>query len=639
MKHVSHMTIRKRIVAVFLLAILMLVIVLIRLMYVQFIKGPSLTEQAEMSWTRDIKYEAERGKILDKNDQILVDNISAPTVMFVPRQIENKAETAFALAEILEVDQELILGYLEQDTSIVRFSEGRKLSDQQALAIQELDMAGIYLAEDSKRYYPHDTLLAHVLGFSGIDNQGLVGLELFHNEQLSGTAGRLSFFSDAKGRRLPDLSDTYQEPIDGNDLKLTIDLEVQTIVERELDIVEATYQPDGAWAIAVDPNSGAILAMSSRPTFDPATYQKVDPEIYNRNYPIWSTYEPGSTFKIITLAAALEEEVVDLEKDHYYDKGYIEVGGAKLRCWKHGGHGDQTYLEVAQHSCNPGFVSLGQRLGTDRLFDYIEAFGFGKKTNIDLAGEASGILFNREQVGPVELGTTSFGQGVSVTPIQQVMAVSAAVNGGVLYQPYIVDSWIDPITEQVIEQKKPEAKKQVISEETSSLVRSSLESVVAQGTGRGAFVEGYRVGGKTGTAQKVGSDGRYLANNHIVSFIGFAPSDDPEIVVYLAVDNPKNTVQFGGVVAAPVVGNIIEDSLQAMDVEKRSDGLEKEYRWPEQPLVEVPDLIGLSEQDLLGYLTQLSIESVGTGSKIIEQAPAPGTKVPMGETIRLLFGE
>ncbi|MBU5595394.1 stage V sporulation protein D [Amphibacillus sp. MSJ-3] len=639
MKHVSHMTIRKRIVAVFLLAILMLVIVLIRLMYVQFIKGPSLTEQAEMSWTRDIKYEAERGKILDKNDQILVDNISAPTVMFVPRQIENKAETAFALAEILEVDQELILGYLEQDTSIVRFSEGRKLSDQQALAIQELDMAGIYLAEDSKRYYPHDTLLAHVLGFSGIDNQGLVGLELFHNEQLSGTAGRLSFFSDAKGRRLPDLSDTYQEPIDGNDLKLTIDLEVQTIVERELDIVEATYQPDGAWAIAVDPNSGAILAMSSRPTFDPATYQKVDPEIYNRNYPIWSTYEPGSTFKIITLAAALEEEVVDLEKDHYYDKGYIEVGGAKLRCWKHGGHGDQTYLEVAQHSCNPGFVSLGQRLGTDRLFDYIEAFGFGKKTNIDLAGEASGILFNREQVGPVELGTTSFGQGVSVTPIQQVMAVSAAVNGGVLYQPYIVDSWIDPITEQVIEQNKPEAKKQVISEETSSLVRSSLESVVAQGTGRGAFVEGYRVGGKTGTAQKVGSDGRYLANNHIVSFIGFAPSDDPEIVVYLAVDNPKNTVQFGGVVAAPVVGNIIEDSLQAMDVEKRSDGLEKEYRWPEQPLVEVPDLIGLSEQDLLGYLTQLSIESVGTGSKIIEQAPAPGTKVPMGETIRLLFGE
>ena len=639
MKHVSHMTIRKRIVAVFLLAILMLVIVLIRLMYVQFIKGPSLTEQAEMSWTRDIKYEAERGKILDKNDQILVDNISAPTVMFVPRQIENKAETAFALAEILEVDQELILGYLEQDTSIVRFSEGRKLSDQQALAIQELDMAGIYLAEDSKRYYPHDTLLAHVLGFSGIDNQGLVGLELFHNEQLSGTAGRLSFFSDAKGRRLPDLSDTYQEPIDGNDLKLTIDLEVQTIVERELDIVEATYQPDGAWAIAVDPNSGAILAMSSRPTFNPATYQKVDPEIYNRNYPIWSTYEPGSTFKIITLAAALEEEVVDLEKDHYYDKGYIEVGGAKLRCWKHGGHGDQTYLEVAQHSCNPGFVSLGQRLGTDRLFDYIEAFGFGKKTNIDLAGEASGILFNREQVGPVELGTTSFGQGVSVTPIQQVMAVSAAVNGGVLYQPYIVDSWIDPITEQVIEQNKPEAKKQVISEETSSLVRSSLESVVAQGTGRGAFVEGYRVGGKTGTAQKVGSDGRYLANNHIVSFIGFAPSDDPEIVVYLAVDNPKNTVQFGGVVAAPVVGNIIEDSLQAMDVEKRSDGLEKEYRWPEQPLVEVPDLIGLSEQDLLGYLTQLSIESVGTGSKIIEQAPAPGTKVPMGETIRLLFGE
>ncbi|WP_440895195.1 stage V sporulation protein D [Amphibacillus sp. Q70] len=639
MKHVSHMTIRKRIVTVFLLALSVLIVVLIRLMYVQFVKGPSLTEQAETSWTRDIKYEAERGKILDRHNQILVDNISAPTVMLVPRQVENKAEVSLALAKILDVEQEIILEYLEQDTNIVRFIEGRKLSDQQALAIQELDITGVYLAEDSKRYYPHDTMLAHVLGFSGIDNQGLVGLELFHNEKLSGTAGRLSFFSDAKGRRLPDLSDTYQEPIDGNDLKLTTDLEVQTIVERELDIAEATYQPDGAWAIAVDPNNGSILAMSSRPAFDPAAYQEVDPEVYNRNYPIWSTYEPGSTFKIITLAAALEEEVVDLEKDHYYDTGHIEVGGAKLRCWKHGGHGKQTYLEVVQNSCNPGFVSLGQRLGTDRLFDYIEAFGFGKKTNVDLAGEASGILFDREQVGPVELGTTSFGQGVSVTPIQQVMAVSAAVNGGKLYRPYIVDSWLDPITEQVIEQNEPELVEQVISEETSKLVRSALESVVAQGTGRNAYVEGYRVGGKTGTAQKVGKDGRYLANNHIVSFIGVAPSDDPEIVVYVAIDNPKDVRQFGGVVAAPIVGNIIEDSLQAMGVERRQDGLDKEHRWPEQPLVEVPDLIGLSEQDLLDYMTQLSIESVGTGSKIIEQAPEPGTKIPMGETIRLLFGE
>ena len=639
MKRVSHLTIKKRMVTVFLLALFVLIIVLARLIYVQFIKGPSLTEQAEQSWTRDIVYEAERGKILDRNNHVLVDNISAPTVMIVPRQVKNKEEAASALAEIIGIEFEHMLEYITQETSIVRFSEGRKLTDQQALAIQNLSIEGVYLAEDSKRHYPYEQMLAHVLGFSGIDNQGLVGLELFHNEQLTGTAGRLSFFSDAKGGRLPNLSDTYQEPVDGHDLKLTIDLDVQTIVERELDIAVATYQPDGAWALAVNPKNGSILAMSSRPNFDPANYQDVNAEVYNRNYPIWSTYEPGSTFKIITLAAALDQDLVDLEEDRYHDHGHIEVGGARLRCWKHGGHGDQTFLEVIKNSCNPGFVAMGQRLGVDGLFDYIEDFGFGKRTEVDLAGEASGILFRREQVGPVELGTTSFGQGVSVTPIQQVMAVSAAVNGGNLYKPYIVDSWIDPISGETVEQMLPQLKKQVISEETSSLVRSALESVVAEGTGRGAYVEGYRVGGKTGTAQKVGTDGRYLANNHIVSFIGVAPSDDPEIVVYVAIDNPKNVSQFGGVVAAPIVGNIIGDSLPIMGIEKRKDGLEKEYRWPEQPLVEVPDLIGLEEKDLLDYYTQLAIDKVGSGTRIIEQAPEPGTKIPSGETIRLLFGD
>ncbi|SEN63477.1 stage V sporulation protein D (sporulation-specific penicillin-binding protein) [Amphibacillus marinus] len=639
MKHVSHVTIRKRIVAVFLLAIAVFMVMAIRLMIVQFILGDKLTDQAETSWSRDIRFEAKRGKIVDRNGEVLVDNVSAPTVMFVPRQVDDKEVVAEAIATILEVDQDLITEQLNKNISIVRFPEGRKLNEDQALAIQQLGFSGVYLAEDSKRYYPNDRMLAHVLGFSGIDNQGLVGLELAHNEEISGVSGKLSFYSDAKGRRLPGLSDTYQEPVDGKDLKLTIDYAVQSIIERELDIAEATYQPDGAWAIAVNPNTGAILGMSSRPNFHPDDYQSVNSEIYNRNLPIWSTYEPGSTFKIITLAAALEEQLIDLEKDMYYDTGVIEVGGAKLHCWKRGGHGSQTYLEVVQNSCNPGFVSLGQALGKDLMFDYVDAFGFGEKSGVDLAGESTGIIFNRDRVGPVELATTAFGQGVSVTPIQQVMAVSAAVNGGYLYQPYIVDSYLDPISMETIEETAPEVKRQVISEQTSEEVRLALESVVAKGTGRGAYVEGYRVGGKTGTAQKVGTNGRYLENNHIVSFIGFAPADQPEIVVYLAVDNPKNTVQFGGVVAAPIVGNIIEDSLSALGVAKRDDGLEKEYQWPNQPLVEVPDLIGLTQQEMVSYLTQLSIEAVGEGTFVIEQAPAPGEKVPMGDTIRLLFGE
>jgi stage V sporulation protein D (sporulation-specific penicillin-binding protein) len=278
-------------------------------------------------------------------------------------------------------------------------------------------------------------------------------------------------------------------------------------------------------------------------------------------------------------------------------------------------------------------------LGTERLFTYIEKFGFGKKTGIDLQGEGNGILFKEENVGPVELATTSFGQGVSVTPIQQVMAVAASVNGGYLYEPYIAEEWVDPVTEKVVEKKEPNLKHRVISASTSEDLRHALESVVAEGTGRPAYVDGYRVGGKTGTAQKVGKDGRYMENNYIVSFIGFAPADDPEIVVYVAVDNPKNTVQFGGVVAAPIVGTIIGDSLRAMEVEPRHDGPEKDYQWPEEPKVEVPDLIGLKKDELAEYMLNLTVETAGEGDYIIDQVPEAGAKVEQGAEIRIYLSE
>ncbi|GGM20570.1 stage V sporulation protein D [Paraliobacillus quinghaiensis] len=639
MKRVSNVTMRKRIVTVFLFAFLFFVVISIRLGYVQFVLGAELMEKAQASWSRDIAFEAERGKILDKNGMILAENVSAPTVMVVPRQVTNPEETANALGKILGITKEEMLEQVTKQTSIVRFAAGRKISEEQADAIQTLGLDGVYIAEDSKRYYPNGEYLSHVLGFSGIDNQGLMGLELYYDDNLSGEKGSLSFYSDAKGKRLPNLADTYQAPTDGLDLQLTIDAKVQTIIERELDIAEATYNPDGALAIAVDPDTGGILAMSSRPNFDPENYQEVDSSIYDRNLPIWSTYEPGSTFKIITLAAGLEEGVVDLTEDEYFDNGAIKVDGATLHCWKSGGHGSQTYLEVVQNSCNPGFVNLGQNIGKEKLFSYIKDFGFGEKTGVDLFGEENGILFKLDQVGPVELATTSFGQGVSVTPIQQVMAVSAAVNGGYLYQPYLASEWIDPITQKSVETIEPVLKDQVISNETSTEIREALESVVAKGTGRGAYVDGYRVGGKTGTAQKVGKNGRYMENNHIVSFIGFAPADDPEIVVYVAIDNPKNTVQFGGVVVAPIVGNIIEDSMPAMGVERRTEGLEKDYQWPEQPPVEVPDLIGVSRNDLHQYMVNLSIEASGEGDTIIDQAPKAGTKLKQGETIRLYFSD
>lgn len=636
---VSNVTVRKRLAMVLLFGFFIFLIIDIRLGYVQFFIGDKLTALAKDSWSRNIPFEPERGEILDRNGVKLATNMSAPSVLVVPRQVENPAETAEKLAAVLNMSKERAYDLITKKESIQRINpEGRKVSHEKAKELRALGLKGVYIAEDSKRHYPFGSYLSHVLGFAGIDNQGLLGLESYYDKQLKGTKGYVKFYSDAKGKRMPEEADEYTAPVDGLNLKLTIDSKVQTIVERELDNAQAAYNPDGMIAIAMNPKNGEILAMSSRPDFDPGNFRNVDPLIYNRNLPVWSSYEPGSTFKIITLAAALEEKKVNLQKEHFYDGGSVEVGGARLKCWKRGGHGSQTFLEVVQNSCNPGFVELGQRLGTDTLFKYIHNFGFGQKTGIDLQGEGRGILFNVDNVGPVEQATTAFGQGVSVTPIQQVAAVAAAVNGGTLYTPYIAKEWIDPITNDVISQTAPEAKRRVISEETSKQLRNALESVVAQGTGRNAFVDGYRVGGKTGTAQKV-KDGVYLKNNYIVSFIGFAPADDPEIVVYVAVDNPKGTVQFGGTVAAPIVGNIMEDSLRELGVKPRNDQIEKEYTWLDTKLVKVPNVLGLSVTELRQQLVNMKLDITGAGDVVVQQSPAAGVKVKEGSTLRLYLGK
>lgn len=636
---VSNVTVRRRLVGALVIGILLFFILIIRLGYVQFAAGNELSERAKDSWSRNIPFEAARGEIVDRNGEKLATNMSAPSVLVVPRQVENAIETAEKLAAALDMDKEKVYRILTKKSSSEWIHpEGRKISNEKANEIRKLRLAGVYIAEDNKRHYPFGSYLSHVLGFAGVDNQGLTGLEKYYDDHLSGKKGKVEFYADAKGNRLPFLSDDYTPPESGQDLKLTIDSRIQTIVERELDIAETTYNPDGAVAIVMDPNSGEILAMASRPDFNPEEFRDVAPEVYNQNKPIWSTYEPGSTFKIITLASALEEEVVDLHDDHFHDPGHIEVAGTKLRCWKSGGHGSQSYLEVVENSCNPGFVNLGQKLGKEKLFSYIKGFGFGEKTGIDLQGEGTGILFDLDRVGPLELGTTSFGQGVSVTPIQQVTAVSAAINGGYLYQPYIAKEWIDPETNEAVKRTTPKRKRQVISEETSQEVREALESVVAKGTGKNAYIDGYRVGGKTGTAQKA-VDGKYLQDNHIVSFIGFAPADDPQLVVYVAVDNPKGTVQFGGTVAAPITGTIIGDSLRALDVEKRDNQIEKEMSWNDVPLIEVPDLTGKTKNEIRQSYYNFSIDVTGSGNKVIQQAPEPGVKLEEGGTIRIYLGD
>ena len=621
----------------FLFILCLLIIIVIRVFYIQVFDYQKLSTLAESLWSRELPIGADRGTIYDRNGKVLATNITTTSLVLIPNQIQNKEEVAEKLSEILNSDYEDMLAHVSKKTSIERVHpEGRQLSYDIASKIDELGYDGVYLVKESKRYYPYGSVLSHVLGYVGIDNQGLSGLELTYDDYLTGKNGAIKYFSDGKGNRL-ELSEVYEEPQDGIDLQLTIDLDIQLAAERELDNIMSKYTPEHALILAMDPDTGEVLAMASRPNFDPNNYQDYTTETINQNLPIWMTYEPGSTFKIMTLATSLEEQTVNLFEDTYYDDGSVNVDGATIHCWKSGGHGAQTFLEVVENSCNPGFVELGQRLGTNTLMSYINNFGFGAKTGIDLNGESNGILFNIDKMGPVELATTAFGQGISVTPIQQVTAVSAAINGGTLYEPYLVKEMLEPETKSVIYTKEPVMRRKVISEETSKLVRYALESVVANGSGRSAYIENYRVGGKTGTAQKV-QNGVYMDGNYILSFIGFMPADDPEIVVYVAIDHPQGVTQYGGVVAAPIAKSVLETAISVLDIEPSSEGMEKEYNWLDTKYVKLPEVTGLTVEEAKKTLKGFSIEYSGEGENIVYQSPSANTYIKEGGTVKLMLG-
>ncbi len=407
----------ERIKVLFLIMLILFLFIILRVFYIQVVDYKKLSKYAANLWSRDLPIEANRGLILDRNGVVLANNLTTTSLVLIPNQIKDKKKVTEELSKILNVSYGEMKKHVYKKTSIERVHpEGRRLSYEVADKISSLELAGVYLVRESKRNYPYKDLLSHTLGYVGIDNQGLSGLELKYDKYLTGKSGAIKYFSDAKGNKL-NLSDIYVEPQDGMNITLTIDINIQKSIERELDNIVSMFKPDNALAIVMNPKNGEIYGMGSRPDYDPNNYQDYSLEELSRNLPIWSSYEPGSTFKVVTMASAVEEGVVNLNKDHFFDGGSVNVDGSVLKCWKAGGHGDQTFLQVLQNSCNPGFVKLGQLLGKERLFSYIDKFGFGEKTGIDLNGEGEGIIFNLDRVGNVELATTAFGQGVSVTPI------------------------------------------------------------------------------------------------------------------------------------------------------------------------------------------------------------------------------
>ena len=620
------------------LFIIVFIVIIGRVIYIELVEYNKLNSLANDLWSRDLPIEGDRGLILDRNGVVLADNITTTSLVLIPNQIKDKEKVSKDLASILNVSKKEMDKHVYNNVSIERVHpEGRRLDYSIANKIEELKYDGVYLVRESKRYYPYGEVLSHVLGYVGIDNQGLSGIEMMYDEYLTGESGAIKYYSDAKGNKL-DLSERYLESSPGMNVYLTIDINIQLSLERELNNAQSTLDADNSLAIVIDPNTGEILAMASRPTFNPNNYKKFNTEVLNRNLPIWMTYEPGSTFKIITMSSAVEEKVINIFKDTFYDSGSVMVNGTRIGCWKSGGHGSQTFLQVLENSCNPGFVKLGQLLGKKRLFSYFDLFGFGDKTGIDLNGEGKGIIFPLNKVGDLELATSAFGQGISVTPIQQVVAVSSVVNGGNLYTPYIVKSVNESKTDGIIIKNSPIIKRKTISKETSDIMKYALESVVARGGGHYAYIDGYRIGGKTGTAQKV-ENGHYLTNNYIMSFMSVVPSNNPKAVFYLAIDNPKHTALLSSYTTVPVARRVLLDIISSLNIPRQTDEIEAIQKWDDPVYYVVPNVIGLTKHEAEKKLYYYNILYSGHGDVVISQTPTGGTRLEMGSSVRILLGE
>jgi len=650
---VPSVTNKKRLLVMLIVFTLIFTGLIGRLGYIQLIWGKELQEKAEGQWTRNLAVYPKRGMIKDRNGNILAQSGSSETIAARPSQIDNPKGVAQLLAPILDLDEDELYKKLSDKSSSFVWVK-RQVSREVANQVRELGIKGIDFTEEPKRYYPNRELAAHVLGFTmkyaeGEDGlKGQEGIELYYDKYLKGIPGKIVMETDARGREMPNNVDRYIPPIDGLNIILTIDQVIQHFTEKAVEDAMEKYNAKKVYAIVMDPNTGEILAMANRPNFDPNEpprelgYEGM--QDYVKNFAAKDSMDPGSTFKVITAAAALDSGVMTINSTFNCPGYRIIEGNERIRCHKAGGHGHQNFAQAIEHSCNPAFVDMALALGKNEFYNYIEAFGFGQKTGIDINGEAQGILIPREAVKNLDLARIGFGQSISVTPLQLIAATAAAINGGNYMRPYLAkaltETKIDPETgeeyEEIVKTVEPQKIRQVISEDTSKKVAQLLQGVVENGSGSNAYIPGYRVGGKTGTAQKYGEDGKIIQGRHIASFIGFAPADDPQVIVLFAVDEPQVAVDFGSVVAAPYVQMILKDTLPYLGVEPIFDEETAELN----KQIEVPDVIGKELGEAYAILDEVGLNylSDNSGNIVKDQMPKPGAKVKVNTTV-LLYAE
>lgn len=566
---------KKKLFIVFLCALGIIFFLAGRLVYLMIFEADYYQEKAEDLHEREREIKAARGRILDAGGTVLADNRTVCTISVIHSQITDPEKVVSALAGALEMDETEVRKKVEKVSSMerIRTNVEKKTGD----LIRGMNLDGVKVDEDYKRYYPFDELASTVLGFTGGDNQGIIGLEVKYEEYLKGQNGTILTTTDARGIEIPGAAEDRIEPVPGDDLQVSLDYNLQMYAQQMAEKVMKEKQAEGVSIILMNPENGEVMAMVNVPEFnlnDPFTLNTgVDTaavtdeekqDLLNqmwRNRCINDTYEPGSTFKIITAAAALEEGVVKLD-DTFSCPGYRIVEDRKIRCHKTGGHGQETFVEGVMNSCNPVFIDVGLRLGADTFCDYYDKFGLMDLTGVDLPGEAGTIMHKRENIGTVELATMSFGQSFQVTPVQMAATVSSIINGGLRVTPHVGVRVLDKDGGEEMELKHGRQER-IVSEETSSTMRSILEKVVSEGSGKNAAIEGYRIGGKTATSQTLPRS----ANKYISSFIGFAPADDPKVLGMCIIYDPQG-VYYGGTIAAPVIRDIFENILPYLGVEK-----------------------------------------------------------------------